>query len=129
MGSNSPKSRKEYKVGYGKPPTHSRFKKGQSGNPNGRPKGSTNRRPKNQLETIFKKELSREIPIQGGAGEATVSMLEAMIHSTAVKAVKGDIRSLKLVFDMYRAMQSLDAENEDDTLSVNIHFTDDVEMS
>ena|SRR6202035_3656812 len=27
-----------YKIGYGKPPKHSRFKKGKSGNPKGRPK-------------------------------------------------------------------------------------------
>ena len=35
----------DYEVGYGKPPKDSRFKLGQSGNPNGRPKGSRNRVP------------------------------------------------------------------------------------
>ena len=30
----------EYPVGYGKPPKSGQFKKGQSGNPKGRPKGS-----------------------------------------------------------------------------------------
>ncbi|MGJ3627161.1 DUF5681 domain-containing protein [Sphingomonas sp. MMS24-JH45] len=31
-----------YEVGYGKPPIHARFQKGQSGNPKGRKKGSKN---------------------------------------------------------------------------------------
>ena len=33
---------RDYKVGYKKPPLHSRFKKGQSGNPRGRPRGAKN---------------------------------------------------------------------------------------
>ncbi|MCY3732928.1 MAG: DUF5681 domain-containing protein, partial [Chloroflexi bacterium] len=33
---------RKYDVGFGKPPKHSRFKKGKSGNPKGRPKGSRN---------------------------------------------------------------------------------------
>ena len=32
----------DYEVGYGKPPRHSRFTKGYSGHPEGRPKGATN---------------------------------------------------------------------------------------
>ena len=32
----------DYEVGYGKPPRHTWFKKGQSGNPRGRPCGSKN---------------------------------------------------------------------------------------
>ena len=30
-----------YAVGYGRPPSHSRFRKGVSGNPRGRPRGMT----------------------------------------------------------------------------------------
>ncbi len=40
-----------YEVGYGKPPAASRFKKGQSGNPKGRPKVTKN--VSNMLEEVF----------------------------------------------------------------------------
>ena len=38
----SPRENGDYEVVYGKPPRHTRFKKGQSGNPRGRPSGSKN---------------------------------------------------------------------------------------
>jgi hypothetical protein len=48
-------------IGYGSPPVHSRFKKGQSGNPSGRAKGSQN------LKTIFNKVLDEEISLREGS--------------------------------------------------------------
>ena len=33
-----PETKREYAANYRKPPLHTRFKKGQSGNPRGRPK-------------------------------------------------------------------------------------------
>ena len=45
------------KVGPGNPPRHTRFKPGQSGNPNGRPKGSKN------FATILQQQLTKKITI------------------------------------------------------------------
>jgi hypothetical protein len=49
-----------YPVGYGKPPQHSQFKKGVSGNSKGRPKGRLN------LGTVLQTELDRPITIREG---------------------------------------------------------------
>ena len=37
-----PERTRHYEVGYGKPPLHTRFQKGESGNPKGRPRGKKN---------------------------------------------------------------------------------------
>jgi hypothetical protein len=45
------------KVGPGRPPRHTRFKPGQSGNPNGRPTGSKN------FATILQQQLRKKVTV------------------------------------------------------------------
>ena len=80
------------KVGYGSPPVHSRFKKGQSGNPTGRAKGSQN------LKTIFNKVLDEEISLREGSEVKKVSKAEALVRGMVVGALKGDQRNLAMLF-------------------------------
>jgi uncharacterized protein DUF5681 len=54
---DSPCDEPAEKVGPGKPPRHTRFKPGQSGNPNGRPKGSKN------FATILQQQLTKMVTI------------------------------------------------------------------
>jgi uncharacterized protein DUF5681 len=80
------------KVGYKRPPVHSRFKKGQSGNPSGRAKGTQN------LKTIFKQILSEEVSLREGSEVRKVSKAEAVVRSMVVGALKGDQRHLAMLF-------------------------------
>ncbi|MDB5317781.1 MAG: hypothetical protein JWO26_370 [Rhodospirillales bacterium] len=47
---------RNYKVGYGRPPQGTRFKKGQSGNPKGRPKGAVD------MGSVFQRVVARPSP-------------------------------------------------------------------
>lgn len=69
------KKKSEYKVGYCNPPKHTQFKKGQSGNPEGRPK-----KPKDILG-IFEEVLNDEIKIKIDGERISVSNIEAYFRS------------------------------------------------
>ena len=90
-------------VGYGHPPEAHRFTPGQSGNPRGRPKGTTSRkptRPPDPLAKIVLDEASRPISVRDGDRTVTVPMLEAIIRRLAVDAAKGDPRAQRLFTEM-----------------------------
>jgi hypothetical protein len=76
-----------YEVGYGKPPRQSRFQKGASGNPKGRPKGSKN------LATIILKESNQRVRINGPRGSRTVTKIEATVMQLGNKSAQGDLRA------------------------------------
>jgi len=102
-----------YQVGYKKPPKHTRFTKGQSGNNNGRPKGALNKPkdlPTNLLNKLIIKECSREITIQEGNKRKKVTMIEATLKSVAMKSVKGDHKSHKLLLDLYGFAEKCESE-------------------
>ncbi len=79
-------------VGYKRPPMHSRFKPGQSGNPSGRPKGSQN------FKTLFHKILKEQVQLREGADVRKVTKAEAIMRSLVIGALKGDTRSMGTLF-------------------------------
>lgn len=78
----------DYEVGYGKPPRHSRFKRGQSGNPKGRPKGVRN------FKTDLRATLDAPVKLTREGKPRKVSTQEAMLLRLREKALRGDGRSL-----------------------------------
>lgn len=80
----------DYEVGYGRPPKHSRWRKGQSGNAKGRPKGSLS------LGAVMDRELRRTVRVQENGKAAQVTMLELLVRTTLAAAAKGDNKARSL---------------------------------
>ncbi len=98
---------KDYEVGYGKPPKATRFKKGRSGNPKGRPKGAKG------VNASLKRELETKITVREGSYEIRISKAEAIAKRFTAGALKGDTKLLmallKLDTDLFNASE-LDAQ-------------------
>jgi len=84
----------DYEVGYGKPPKHTRFKPGQSGNPRGRAKGTKN------LKTDLMEELGERIVIHEGGQSRQVSKQRAIVKTLVSRTLKGDSRAATLLSSM-----------------------------
>jgi uncharacterized protein DUF5681 len=87
-------SDKDKMVGYGRPPAATRFQKGQSGNPKGRPKG------RKSVGKILRDALHRTIEVRDADRVRTMSKIEAVIEVTLNKALKGDHRSFAKLMDV-----------------------------
>ena len=71
---------KTYEVGFGRPPRHTRFKAGQSGNPKGKPKKAVS------LATDVQNELAERIAIREGEKSLRVSKQRALIKALLARA-------------------------------------------
>jgi hypothetical protein len=100
----------DYKIGYGRPPEHTRFKKGQSGNPNGRPQGRAN------AKTIVARAINEKVTVREGDRARAMTKLEGMLQAHLVKAIKGDARSASLVINLVARLGLL-ADTENETLT------------
>ena len=81
----------DYEVGYGRPPTHSQFKPGHSGNLKGRPKGQPT------VLEIFMREAARVVRIQVGDKVESISRIEAIYRKLFYMAMDGDPGALRMV--------------------------------
>ena len=105
----APPAPADYEVGYRRPPDHTRFSKGRSGNPNGRPKSSAN------AKTIVSRAISEKVTIREGDKPRAVTKLEGLLQAHLIKAIKGDARSASLVIGLV-AKLGLFADTEKEPL-------------
>lgn len=81
-------------IGKGKPPKQHQFKPGQSGNPNGRPKGSKN------VHHVLSKILGEKITVTDAGKKMVVDKLEGAMRVLVMKAYEGKPQSLKLLLEV-----------------------------
>jgi hypothetical protein len=84
----------DYKVGPGKPPLQTRFKKGQSGNPGGR--------RKKQLPALLADALDEPVFVTIDGERRQITKREAIVHQLVNKSTTADLRATKMLFDMMK---------------------------
>ena len=87
---NAVAEEREDEVGYGKPPKATRFQKGKSGNPRGRPRQNPG------IAELFRKVSRQVVQVNGTNGRQRMTKLEASITQLMNKATGGDLKSTKV---------------------------------
>jgi Family of unknown function (DUF5681) len=87
-------------VGYKRPPKHSQFRKGQSGNPSGRPRGTRNR------DTVIEEELNRIVTIHQNGRPQKITLFQAAAKQLVNKAATGNLAAFKELREQLRTMET-----------------------
>lgn len=89
-------SKRHYDIGYGKPPKQAQWKKGQSGNPKGRPRRDRN------VGALVAALLAQRIVVRAGKTTKRRTRLEHLVHRLFEQALEGDPRLMKMALDEAR---------------------------
>jgi len=100
----------DYEVGYKKPPKHARWKKGQSGHPEGRPKGAVN------FWTLVAKTHNMPVLVKFGGVQKKVSTIEAILLRQSESALKANLKAIKQATDLAQKYSRVLTEKEDQQL-------------
>ncbi len=109
---------KSYDVGHGRPPKHTRFRKGQSGNPKGRPKGTRNRK------SIVREIMERRVTVRENGISRTVTVADAAIEKLIAKSLNGTVNDLVKTIQLFAKYVPEKFEDEKDVAPsvINVHF-------
>ena len=87
----------EYSSNYRKPPLHTRFKKGQSGNPRGR--------PVKNLAGLLAAALNEKVTVTENGKRRKVTKREAVIAQLVNKSASAELRATKMLIEMLRDIE------------------------
>src|SRR5262249_17548295 len=99
---HSPSGEPTYTVGYRRPPLHTRFKPGESGNRKGRPKRQRN------VRTVLEEALNQRTKIREGDRTRSITKFDGVILTMTNGAVKGDAKAVAALMSLLRSLGMTD---------------------
>jgi hypothetical protein len=109
-------------VGYGKPPKHTRFKRGQSGNPKGRKRRMAHEEAENPLRMYMLEQMT--VMMKGK--RVKMPVVDVIIKSMIQKAATGDYRSQKLLIQESGGLKALREEHKHQRTQADQEFINEV---
>jgi hypothetical protein len=83
-----------YHVGFRKPPLHTRFKKGRSGNPKGRPIGQKN------MSSLITRALNRSVTVTEMGRRKKITKREAIVMQLVNKSASADLAAMRMLLGL-----------------------------
>jgi hypothetical protein len=97
-------------AGFGKPPKRTQFRKGVSGNPKGRPKGSRN------LATVLARALREKVVVNENGRRRTMSKLDAAVAQLVNKSASGDLVALRQLMALAGSVENQTTDSPEKNL-------------
>jgi hypothetical protein len=87
------------KAGYGCPPRHTRFQRGSSGNPKGRPKGARN------LATLIAAALDARVTVNENGKRRQITKREVILTQLVNKSAAADLKAINLLLGLVQQIE------------------------
>jgi hypothetical protein len=99
QGAPMSEKKRDYEIGYGKPPKGRPFQKGQSGNPR-TPRGQ------NGFAALLAAELDERVTITINGRRRRMTNREAIVAQMVDKSTRADLRAIKMLADMQKEAEA-----------------------